>query len=419
MLPFIENKGDCTGCTACLSACPIHCISMECDKEGFLYPVSSDSCIHCGLCERICPIKNPDNMHNSFQQRAFAGISKNNKIWHDSASGGAFSEICRAWGNDETVYCGAAWEDLSVRHKCIEGYENIGILRKSKYVASNVEGVFPEIKCELDKGKFVVFSGTPCQVAGLKKYLKKNYEKLLLIDLICHGVGSPLVFEECMKQLGNQFHGKVISYSFRSKRRLYEMDHIQKINVNEDNIYVMNDQYIQLFLSQNCLRPCCGQNCRFRNLNRQGDITIADFKGLTKVFPDMVGEKYNYSTIVFNSHKGYEMLSKLSKTMNLRECSMDEIKKHNPLIYRQTSFSKNRDTFFSDFTKSPSEAIQKWTKPAEYAKLGWKRRLFGLLPVALRRMILAVIDYLTCRGGVIDRESIYSSCSYSSARIIK
>lgn len=380
------------GCSACMTMCPVQCISMKTDEEGFLYPVASDACIHCGKCEKVCPLQK-GNIERDFsgqdRQQAWCAVSKDNNIWSRSASGGAFSELCKAFGDDDTVFCGAAWDGLNVHHICVEGIDAINPLCKSKYVSSNPDNVFSEIKQFLRNGKKVVFCGTPCQVAGLRSVIGKDENNILYIDLICHGVGSPKVFETCMKEIGDQLGGQVVSYEFRAKRHSFERDYLQKTSTKDGKqVFLSNDPYIQLFLSQLCLRPSCGRNCRFRSEQRQGDVTIADFKGLTTVFPDLEGTKKNYSAIVFHTDKAYKLLPELSKTMEMRPCRIDDIKKYNPLYYRQTWFSEKRDSFFKDFLDNPKKAINQYTKSTTVSRLSLKKKIWMSLPQTVRRMII-------------------------------
>ncbi len=391
MLYFTKNKSDCMGCSACMASCPVQCISMKTDKEGFLYPVSSDKCIHCGKCKKICPLVNENGgMTNlEFTPRAFCAVTKDKSTWQRSTSGGAFSEICRAFGDSDTIICGAAWNGLQVHHICVHGVDQIAPLCKSKYVASSPENVFSEILVFLNADKKVIFCGTPCQVTGLRKYLGKDYDNLLFIDLICHGVGSPSVFNSCVEYLSEQFGNEIVSYEFRAKRNAYQTDYMQKIGMHDTKeIYIRDDPYIQLFLSQNCLRPSCGGNCRFRNEHRQGDITIADFKGLIEIFPDMNASKRNYSTIIINTVKGDTVMLKLEKTMVMRQCSIDNIKKYNPLFYRQTWCSDERDEFFKDYIIEPRKAIQKWCTPAKSFDDNLRRKIWRVMPESLRRKTL-------------------------------
>lgn len=388
MLPFTKEKSECMGCSACMAACPVDCISMQIDEEGFWYPHSSDACINCGKCERVCPIPRTDITANHEAQRAFACLTKDDEIWKRSASGGAFSEICFAWGDENTIVVGAAWDGFKVHHICAEGVSNIAKLCKSKYVASYPENTYRDIRNYLKEGRKVIYCGVPCQVAGLKSFLNHSYDNLLTIDLICHGAGSPLVFESAIRKMEKQFGDTINSYEFRAKRKYYEKAYLNSITAYNSKWYIVNDPYTQLFLKQNCLRPSCGAHCKFRVKNRQGDITIADFKGLTNVFPELLGTKHNYSTVVTNNAKGETIISLLNNRMFVLECDVAEIGKYNPLFERQTSFPEDRDKFFEDFLNDKEAALDKWTTPATIYEYSIKSRIFDLLPVWMRKIYL-------------------------------
>lgn len=390
MLPFIKDSGSCTGCGACYSICPVKSIKMLQNDEGFLYPEADDSCINCGKCERICPSLKPSQHACDISKTAYAALTKDLSVWKKSSSGGAFSEICAAWadGYEDVVFSGAAFDGFAVNHICVNKIDSIAPLRKSKYVQSNIGDTFIEIKNHLDNSKRVVFCGTPCQVAGLKAYLGRDYDSLLLIDLICHGVGSPTVFEACIRQLENIFDTKIKSYEFRSKRKTYELDYLIKIvTSSKGTIYLSEDSYTKLFLSQNALRASCAENCLYRNKDRQGDITIADFKGLFNVFPQLKGTKKNYSSIILNTKKGKSLNDSLKSRMDLLECSIDDIEKYNPLFSGQTWFSENRDEFFKDFINSPGKAIDKWATKPKVFKKSFRRKMLDLIPESIRKFL--------------------------------
>ena len=386
MLDFNPNKINCTGCAACYSACPVHCISMKRDEEGFLYPEASDACVHCGLCEKVCPsfLPKPENKH---VQKAVGAVAKDDAIWRRSASGGAFSEICRAWADSDTLIVGAAWYGLKVHHIGVTGFENIAPLCKSKYVSSAIEDTFIEIRDALKQGRKAIFCGCPCQVAGLKAFLRKDYDGLLTIDLICHGQGSPTVFEACMRKVSHQFGDEVNHYEFRAKRKWYEEDYITYINTSKSAYYIKKDPYMQLFLSQNALRPSCGENCKYRDSRRPGDITIADLKGLAKLFPDLQYTKKNWSTIVCNNQKGDDCVRQLKKTMEIRPITVDDVVKYNPLFAKQTWFSKDRDAFFEDFEADVDNAVSKWTVPAIVYNPSCLKQVYPTLPGWMKKMI--------------------------------
>ena len=410
MMYFLENKHECTGCGACYSACPVKCISMEEDEEGFLYPISSDKCIKCGKCEKVCPSLSASfSTPPVFKKKVYAGLTRNLKIWENSSSGGAFYEICKAWADDETIIVGAAWNGFSVEHVCVKGIKSIDIFHKSKYIASDSSVAMAMIQEYLKNGKKVIFCGTPCQIAGVKSIvdkLKINRGNLLLIDLICHGVGSPAVFKECINRIQDELQLKVERYEFRAKESSYVKNHIQKIKTKKETLLLDNDPYIQLFLSQECLRPSCVNHCKYRTVNRNSDITIADFKAINQVFPELRGVKYNYSSIIFNSENGISVLPKLTQSMELHECTVEDICKYNPLFGSDTISNNTRDDFFKDFVLDRQDAIVKYTKSTKVFHLSLKRKIWRILPKGLRRIVIKTFGI----GGV-DRE--YSSCHIS------
>ena len=389
MLNFNPNKTNCTGCSACYSVCPVHCITMQQDEEGFLYPESSDACIHCGLCEKVCPSFLPKT-ELKIEQKAVAAVSRDNEVWRRSASGGAFSEICRQWADNDTLIVGAAWDGLKVHHTGVNGFDQIAPLCKSKYVSSAIEDTFIEVRDALKEGRKAIFCGCPCQVAGLKAFLRQDYENLLTIDLICHGQGSPTVFEACMRNMSDYYGETIVAYQFRAKRKRYEEDYIASITTIKSTAYVTKDPYMQLFLSQNALRPSCGENCKYRDMRRPGDITIADLKGLQTIFPDQIYPKKNWSTVVCNSQKGADCLALLYRTMDVRPITIEDVVKYNPLFARQTWFSKDREAFFADFVADADVAIQKWTVPATEYRISFAKRLLIELPKWIKMGISSI-----------------------------
>lgn len=390
MLDFLKDKVKCTGCGACQASCPADCIVLKSDQEGFWYPEATDACVYCNKCEKVCPVLNRVTEEQFHQP--YAAVSKDYKIWKRSASGGAFSEICFAFGDAETLVCGAAWNGLEVQYQTVMGVENIAPLCKSKYVQSHPMQTFKEIKKHLDSGKKAIFCGTPCSVAGLNAFLGKAYPNLLTIDLICHGVGSPAVFKDCMVALDKQFGKEIKGYTFRAKRKAHEIDHLTHLAFADGSaIYVQKDPYIQLFLSQHALRPSCGANCAFRNTYRHGDITIADFKGLANIFPHLKFEKKNYSSVIFNSERGLAVREKLEKRMEMASCTVEDIVKYNPLFAHHTKSSLKRDDFFETYAKDRMQAIEQYTEPLKAYPYTVKRKVYDALPVFIRKMMFKIL----------------------------
>lgn len=374
MLEFNKRKENCTGCSACFSICPKHSISMEMDKEGFLYPTLIGQCINCGLCKDVCPAIHKNNKTQEFKRIAFAATTKNDLIWQRSASGGGFSAICQSWGDNKTIVYGAAWNELHVQHQEVIGVDKITPLCKSKYISSDLTNSFYSVKKHLGEGNKVIFCGTPCQISGLCSFLQKPYNNLLLIDFICHGVGSPLVFQTSLDVMGEQSHKRIVKYEFRHKAQRYEEDYISLVTFDDGTtLRLDSDQYMQLFLSRASHRPCCGDNCIYRTDNRRSDITIADARGMKTYIKIEFDGTRNYTHIIANSQKGMNALSNIDKYMYTYPCEIEDVIRYNPLLVRNVPHKNTRDDFFLKFVSNPKQAIRDYTSPYKVHKINMKR----------------------------------------------
>lgn len=381
MLAFIKKKERCTGCGACLNICPVDAITLCPDEEGFSYPVADENCIDCRKCQTVCPLfTDRASVMLDIEQCAYAALSKDKHVWQSSASGGAFTEICKAFGDADTVIFGAAFDELKVRHTHVVGWQHNEHLRRSKYVQSDIGTCYREVRDFLENNQRVIFSGTPCQIAGLKSYLGRDYARLLCIDFICHGVGSPGVFKSFLEYLEAKYGSRIISYTFRFKKmflgnfRLYVSRYVFD---NQKTITVEKDEYNRLFLQQLCLRPSCSENCQFRTANRLSDLTMADFKRRDKAFPELTDYR-NYSTIVVNSQKGNKVLQRLKENMDIRFCPLEHIRKFNPLFDRTTPGNPLRQAFFRDFAAGAnfSELVLNYhARPQKSSKITHFKRM--------------------------------------------
>ena len=318
------NKKDCCGCTACAHICPVKCIEMKEDKEGFLYPaVDNEKCIRCHKCERVCPIGNLINYNN--ETKTFIGYNKNEEIREKSSSGGIFS-LAAEWIIEQNgVVFGAAFdENFEVCHIAAENEEELSKLRGSKYVQSRLGDAYPKVKQYLENNRKVLFTGTGCQIAGLKKYLNKDYENLYTVDVLCHGVPSPKIWKMYLEEKKKQYNAPIQKIEFRNKESGWK-NYSVNIEFADNQRYCIKfyeDKYMQMFLGNIDLRPSC-HNCRFKGFPRISDMTIGDSWGIENYMPDMDDDR-GTSVIVVNSLKGKQMLEAVVGSLNLREASLDK-----------------------------------------------------------------------------------------------
>lgn len=343
---IIKSKYDCCGCGACAQRCPHNAIELIQDNEGFLYPQIDESiCIDCGLCERVCPIINQELPSEPI--KVFAAKNNDENIRQLSSSGGIFTLLATKVINNGGVVFGAIfnakWE---VEHDYTDTIEGLAKFRGSKYVQSKINNNYILAEEYLKDGKQVLFSGTPCQIAGLKRFLRKEYENLICVDIICHGVPSPFIWQKYLEQYNST---ELSSISFRDKTNSWKRYEVvirqgEKTLIRED---IGKNIYMKLFLSDLCLRPSCS-NCSSKSGKSKSDITIADFWGIQHIHPDFDDDK-GCNLVLINSEKGLNLFNKL-------EC--DKIKtdfntaiKYNPSYFKSVAEPKYRKYFFENFDK--------------------------------------------------------------------
>lgn len=276
----IEDKAKCCGCTACAAICPKDSIEMKEDAEGFLYPsVNADTCINCGACEQVCPLLTHKNKM-PFEQRGFIVQNKDAKVLRESTAGGAFTAIAKYAIKRGGVVFGVEFtKDLTAHHVYIEAVSELSRFRNSKYVQSCVGGgTYKQIKFFLKQGRFVCFSGTPCQIEGLKNYLGTEYKNLLTVDVVCRAVPSPMIFRKYLEHQEKALKDKVRNIRFRDKHYGYKYSTINVITDRNQGKYhqgVESDPWLRAFFANICDRPSC-HDCQFRNRYRISDFTIWD-----------------------------------------------------------------------------------------------------------------------------------------------
>ena len=360
----VKTKEDCCGCYACYNICPKQCITMKTDNEGFWYPnIDNNKCINCNLCEKVCPIINPVKRNDS-KKIAYAGMNKDEQIRIKSSSGGIFSILAEYIIKNSGVVYGAGFdEDFNIKHKRILYSTDLDLLRGSKYVQSSIGDIYKQVKDDLESNKLVLFTGTPCQVEGLRSYLKKEYVNLMTMDFICHGVPSPLVWKKYLEEMKKSKQENIKNIYFRNKDIGWKNFSL-KI-VFDEKIYsntLNNDLFMKGFLRDVYLRPSC-YNCKFKKINRIGDITVADFWGIENILPKMDDDK-GISLIVIHSEKGKQLFDKLSEKMILNEVNLNEAIKYNPSMISSVKYNEKRNEFFLDLNSGENlkNLIRKYTK---------------------------------------------------------
>ncbi len=356
MVELCERE-KCTGCQACVSACHIDSIAMEQDKEGFWYPkINAATCVSCGACQRSCPILNKSEQGTS--PKIYACWNKDDKVREQSSSGGAFTLLADYCIDNGGVVFGACYDkSMQVIHSYAETKDDIAKFRGSKYVQSYIGDSFKKAEEFLKMGRMVLFTGTPCQIGGLYAFLGKRYEKLISVDIICHGVPSPKVFAYYIKELEQKEKSKVVTFKFRDKRTGWRRFSVTAgyENGSETVNRLNEDYYLKLFRKDISLRPSC-YDCSFKTMSRISDITIADFWGANRVIPEWNDDK-GISLFFFHNKKGKRLFLQLSELMETRQINRKQALIRNSVILRSVKRPPIRDYFFENLDKMPLEKL--------------------------------------------------------------
>jgi coenzyme F420-reducing hydrogenase beta subunit len=361
---IINKKENCCGCRACENICPQNAIIMRKDNEGFLYPnIEKCLCINCGLCEKCCP-NNTQKPNKSFETKAFACINKDNTKRINSSSGGMFIILAEYIINLGGVVFGAAFNSqLELLHSYAENFNDCKKFMGSKYLQSDINKTYYQVKKFLGEDRYVLFTGTPCQIYGLKNYLRIEYKNLLLVDLVCHGVPSPKVFKRYINEMENNNNSKITEAYFRKKNfgwKTFSMQLNFSNNIEYTNI-LNKDIFMKGFLKNLYLRPSC-HNCKSNGLDRVSDLTLADYWGISTKHPEMDDDK-GTSLLLINSEKGLKVFNKIEKYIKYIETDIESAIKCNPSIITSVKPNKNRDKFFSNYEKIGfSKAVNKYSK---------------------------------------------------------
>jgi len=337
---------------------------MKVDEEGFWYPViEQNKCINCNLCEKICPVINPIDRNTSLKL-SYAMKNKDEEIRLRSSSGGMFYLLAENIIRQNGVVYGAGFDgDFSVKHIKINKEQEIGLLQGSKYLQSSIGNTYVQVKKDLEGDKKVLFTGTPCQIEGLKNFLRKDYINLFTMDFICHGVPSPMIWKEYLNEIRDNKQGEIKTVYFRDKKLGWKLFSLKIIFEKDTYINDLNqDLYMKGFLQDLYLRPSC-YNCKFKKINRLSDITVADFWGIDKVLPKMDDDK-GTSLIIIHTDKGKQLFDILFDRMIVNEVNMNEALKYNLSMIKSVKYNKKRKEFFERFIneKTLTTLIFQYTK---------------------------------------------------------
>lgn len=354
----IINKEDCNGCCACVDGCPTNAISLKTDIEGFWYPeVNNDECTKCGLCIYVCPELHFEELKKNDYETPFtyAAIHNNLEVRFDSTSGGLYSAFAEKMYKDGGFVGGAIYnDDFSARNFISNDKNDIKKLRSSKYLQSNATGLYFEIKKLLKKDEKVLVCGTPCQMAALRRFLKKDYDNLIIIDFICRGVNSPKVFRKYLDSLEFEMSSKITYVKAKSKELGWRNLTWKFTFENGKNLFQTKNEnlFTRGYLATNVYcRPSC-YDCKFKGFPRIADITIADFWGIEKIDKSLDND-LGTSMVLINSKKGKAYFEEIKSKIQCKQVAFDTIFEGNPVLTKSLNPPTiNRNDFFTKLEKS-------------------------------------------------------------------
>lgn len=358
-----NDEKKCTGCSMCAQICNVGAIKIEPNKEGFLYPqINKEVCRECGKCQKSCP-QNHIEKQNCIQT-AYAAWSKNSTLRKESSSGGVFSELAEWFIRQGGVVIGAVFDsEFKVEHDVIENIENLYKTRGSKYVQSDTSKIYERVESFIRSGKKVFFTGTPCQVAAIKDYIKykKLQENLLTTcDLVCHGVPSPIVWKDFLEMLSKKFKSIPISASFRNKDSSW-MFFNMKIKFENGMEYKkvsQDDSYTRGFLREYTMRESC-YSCQYARPEREGDLTLCDFWGYKSEVEEDKDTDEGISLVITNTIKGEQFFNEIKEKLCVFERTVETGMRGNQSFHKPWKKPENREKFWNDYLKRGYKYVAK------------------------------------------------------------
>ena len=383
----------CTCCGACVQACPKQCITRREHENGFLYPVvNSESCIRCGRCEAVCPI---NKSARETAPKASAAVSRKKKQLEKASSGGAFGAIADYILAQGGIVYGCAFTDhLRAVHIRISSARQLPVLFGSKYVQSNTANTFVQVKQDLKSGKTVLYSGTPCQIAGLRHFLGRDEERLILVDIICHGVPSQAYFDKYIRWIESEQKGSVVDYQFRSKRNHgwslageYTLVD-EKGEKKRKKLFYFDHYYYYYFLESSIYRECC-YHCKYTNLSREGDFTLGDLWGAER-FSNPFDTSRGCSLVLVNTPKASEIMQHLE--LDTAEIELGTAARYNEQLVRPSKRHPEREKRIVDYICWSAQEIQ-----ADFLKRYRVARIKGKVKYMVPTPLIKYINWIRYR----------------------
>lgn len=359
----IKNKQDCCGCSACVQRCPKQCITMAEDNEGFLYPqVDTSKCVDCHLCEKVCPVINQDEARTPLE--VYAAKNSDDDIRLKSSSGGIFTLLAEQTIKGGGVVFGACWDkDWNVKHDYIDNISDLQRFRSSKYLQSVIGDNYLKAEQFLKTGRKVMFTGTPCQIAGLKHFLRKEYDNFLAVEIICHSVPSPGVWQQ---YLTTRLHtlkwnkSDIRNISFRDKKTGWKTYSFVIENKDGNSFIELSSKnaFMRGFLADLYTRPSC-HACPAKQLRSGSDLTLGDFWGIESLMPEIDDDK-GVSAIIVNTDKGKQVLHNIN--VELHEVQYNELTTRNPALVKSFPITPKRIEFFKEDGSTFEEKVKRLAK---------------------------------------------------------
>lgn len=388
-MEIICEKNRCSGCEACVNICPENAISMKLE-HGFYYPdINGSVCIDCGLCKKTCPAITPAVKYEC-PGTVYAVFNKNKIVRDTSSSGGVFFELGKAVIQRGGVVYGAEMDDdLTVKHVRIDAEYDIGRCKGSKYAQSVIGNVYNQVKSDLQTGRWVLFSGVPCQIGGLTNFLKKEYEKLITCEALCHGNASQQVFKSHLHYKGTEIKDPIgrIDFRYKTKERPQNIRYMTRSGKEQIIYEPLSDMYYYGFQSGILLRDSCFQ-CGYIGKKRCADITMGDFWGLSNEALDKPDELTYPSLVMTNTTKGEALWNAVSSQFIMVERNIEEAVKGNLSFRRPVPKHKYHDAFFSDYT---GERYAEVGKKYLIQKRSWKDWIKLLLGEKVTMFLIKVL----------------------------